>query len=264
MKGHMTQHAITDDLDDRTLAGALATAAGDLLLDVRATSGLAGKELGNAGDRQSDDFILAELARLRPDDNVLSEESADDKSRLGAARVWIVDPVDGTREYGTEGSTDWAVHVALWSSTDGLIAGAVALPALGVTYVDDETPVAQVDGLAAQPAGDRPRVVVSGSRPPAFSQAAADAIGGEVLQMGSAGAKAMAVVRGEAVAYVHAGGQYEWDSAAPVAVAQAKGLWCGRIDGSPLIYNQDDTYLPDLVICRPEYRDAIIEVTSRA
>ena len=156
------------------------------------------------------------------------------------------------------------MHVALWSSTGGgtLIAGAVALPALGITYVDDETPVAPTEGLAEVPRGDAPRVVVSGSRPPAFSQAVADAIGGEVVQMGSAGAKAMAVVRGEADAYVHAGGQYEWDSAAPVAVAQAKGLWCSRIDGSPLVYNQDDTYLPDLVICLPELRDAIIEVTS--
>ncbi|MGC5255577.1 3'(2'),5'-bisphosphate nucleotidase CysQ [Gordonia sp. DT218] len=247
---------------DRVLAGDLATAAGELLLEIRATSGLAGKELGKAGDLRSDEFILARLAAERRDDAVLSEESADDKQRLTAARVWIVDPVDGTREYGTEGCADWAVHVALWSATDGLIAGAVALPALGVTYLDDTEPVAPTDGLAAVPAGDRPRVVVSASRPPVFSQAVADAIGGEVLAMGSAGAKAMAVVRGEAVAYVHAGGQYEWDSAAPVAVAQAKGLWCGRIDGSELVYNRDDTYLPDLVICRPELRDAIIGITS--
>ncbi|MGC4963142.1 3'(2'),5'-bisphosphate nucleotidase CysQ [Gordonia sp. DT101] len=247
---------------DRVLAGDLATAAGELLLEIRATSGLAGKELGKAGDLRSDEFILARLAAERRDDAVLSEESADDKQRLTAARVWIVDPVDGTREYGTEGRADWAVHVALWSATDGLIAGAVALPALGVTYLDDTEPVAPTDGLAAVPAGDRPRVVVSASRPPVFSQAVADAIGGEVLAMGSAGAKAMAVVRGEAVAYVHAGGQYEWDSAAPVAVAQAKGLWCGRIDGSELVYNRDDTYLPDLVICRPELTDAIIGITS--
>ncbi|RPA02580.1 3'(2'),5'-bisphosphate nucleotidase CysQ [Gordonia sp. OPL2] len=247
---------------DRALAGELATAAGELLMDIRATSGLTGKELGKAGDLRSNELLLERLAAERPDDAVLSEESADDKNRLSADRVWIVDPVDGTREYGTDGHTDWAVHVALWSAADGLIAGAVALPALGITYLDDDTTVAPVEGLAASPRTDRPRVVVSASRPPAFSQAAADAIGGEVLQMGSAGAKAMAVVRGEADAYVHAGGQYEWDSAAPVAVAQAKGLWCGRIDGSPLVYNQDDTYLPDLVICRPEYRDAIIAVTA--
>ncbi|GAA3719652.1 3'(2'),5'-bisphosphate nucleotidase CysQ [Gordonia hankookensis] len=247
---------------DRVLAGDLATAAGELLVEIRATSGLAGKELGKAGDLRSDEFILARLRAERPDDAVLSEESADDKQRLTAPRVWIVDPVDGTREYGTEGRTDWAVHVALWSATDGLIAGAVALPALGVTYLDDTEPVTPTGGLAAVPAGDRPRVVVSASRPPAFSASVADAIGGEVLAMGSAGAKAMAVVRGEAAAYVHAGGQYEWDSAAPVAVAQAKGLWCGRIDGSELVYNRDDTYLPDLVICRPELRDAIIGITS--
>lgn len=256
-------------MDDRSLAGELATAAGELLLDIRANSGLTGRALGDEGDRRSNDFLLARLATDRPDDAVLSEESTDDKARLISPRVWIVDPVDGTREYGAvdasgEGRRDWAVHVALWSSTGGgtLIAGAVALPALGITYIDHETPVAPTEGLADVPRGDAPRVVVSGSRPPAFSQAVADAIGGEVVQMGSAGAKAMAVVRGEADAYVHAGGQYEWDSAAPVAVAQAKGLWCSRIDGSPLVYNQDDTYLPDLVICRPELRDAIIEVTS--
>ncbi|MCH5645302.1 MULTISPECIES: 3'(2'),5'-bisphosphate nucleotidase CysQ [unclassified Gordonia (in: high G+C Gram-positive bacteria)] len=248
--------------DDRSLAGDLATAAGELLIDVRANSGLSGKELGRAGDLRSNDYLLDRLRAERPDDAVLSEESADDKSRLSAPRVWIVDPVDGTREYGTEGRSDWAVHVALWSSDTGLIVGAVALPALGVTYVDDASPIAPVAGLAAEPKGERVRVVVSGSRPPVFSQDVADALGGEVLSMGSAGAKAMAVVRGEADAYVHAGGQYEWDSAAPVAVARAKGLWCGRIDGSELVYNRDDTYLPDLVICRPELTETIIKVTS--
>ncbi|MDL9936180.1 3'(2'),5'-bisphosphate nucleotidase CysQ [Gordonia sp. ABSL1-1] len=248
--------------DDRTLAGELATAAGELLLDIRAGSGLAGKELGRAGDLRSNEFLLERLRAARPDDAILSEESTDDKARLTAARVWIVDPVDGTREYGTEGHTDWAVHVALWSAADGLVAGAVALPALGITYVDDDSVVTPTAGLAVEPRGDQPRVVVSGSRPPAFSQDVADAVGGSVLAMGSAGAKAMAVVRGEADAYVHAGGQYEWDSAAPVAVAQAKGLWCGRIDGSPLLYNRDDTYLPDLVICRPELTEVIIGVTA--
>jgi 3'(2'), 5'-bisphosphate nucleotidase len=248
--------------EDRVLAGELATAAGQLLLQIRAESDLRGKELGAEGDRRSNDLLLERLAAARPDDKVLSEESADDKSRLHAERVWIVDPVDGTREYGTDGHTDWAVHVALWSAESGLIAGAVALPALDVTYVDSGEPVAATTGLASSARGERPRVVVSASRAPAFSQAVAEAIGGELLPMGSAGAKAMAVVRGEADAYVHAGGQYEWDSAAPVAVAQAKGLWCGRIDGSALVYNQDDTYLPDLVICRPELRDAILAVTA--
>ncbi|TYQ10190.1 UNVERIFIED_ORG: 3'(2'), 5'-bisphosphate nucleotidase [Gordonia westfalica J30] len=252
--------------DDRALAGELATAAGELLLDIRKTSGLTGKELGNAGDSQSNEFLLRRLAEERPDDAVLSEESADDKSRLQAERVWIVDPVDGTREYGTyepgAGRTDWAVHVALWSASDGLIAGAVALPALGVTYVDDDTVVEPTEGLASRPRTGVPRVVVSSSRPPAFADEVAAAVGGELLPMGSAGAKAMAVIRGEADAYVHAGGQYEWDSAAPVAVARAKGLWCGRIDGSPLVYNNEDTYLPDLVICRPEYVESILTVTT--
>ncbi|GAA1481232.1 3'(2'),5'-bisphosphate nucleotidase CysQ [Gordonia sinesedis] len=256
-------------MDDRALAGELATAAGELLVAIRSDSGLNGRELGDAGDRRSDDFLLGRLAAERAGDSVLSEESADDRSRLQADRVWIVDPVDGTREYGTvgadgQGRVDWAVHVALWSADRGLIVGAVALPALGVTYVDDDAPVEPTLGLLPPRENSVPRVVVSGSRPPTFSQAVADAVGGEVVQLGSAGAKAMAVVRGEADAYVHAGGQYEWDSAAPVAVATAKGLWCGRIDGSLLVYNQADTYLPDLVICRPELRDTIIAVTSGA
>ncbi len=254
---------MTDDYSaDRELAGALATEAGILLRQIRTDSGLAGKELGKAGDLRSNTLLLERLAAERPDDAVLSEESTDDKARLTASRVWIVDPVDGTREYGTDGKSDWAVHVALWTAERGLVAGAVALPALDVTYVDDGVPVEPTSGLAATPRGDVPRVVVSSSRPPVFSQDVADAIGGEVLPMGSAGAKAMAVVRGEADAYVHAGGQFEWDSAAPVVVAQSHGLWCGRIDGSPLVYNRDNTYLPDLVICRPELRDNIIGVTA--
>ncbi|GAB19964.1 3'-phosphoadenosine-5'-phosphatase [Gordonia effusa NBRC 100432] len=254
---------------DRRLAVDLATRAGELLVEVRASSRLSGKELGDVGDRRADDFLQEELAAARPNDSVLSEESADDRSRLDAARVWIVDPVDGTREYGTlEGPngarTDWAVHVALWGADSGLLVGAVALPALGVTYSDNDEVVAPTVGLAPPRSDERPRVVVSGSRPPAFAQAVADALGGDVLSMGSAGAKAIAVVRGEADAYVHAGGQYEWDSAAPVAVAQAKGLWCSRIDGSPLVYNQSDTYLPDLIVCRPELAETIIETIRAA
>ena len=260
---------MTVDSNDLKLAGRLATAAGELLLDLRATSGLTGKELGNAGDFRANEFLLKELARLCPDDAVLSEESSDDFVRLEADRVWIVDPVDGTREYGTEGHTDWAVHVALWerdgqTGVGALSVGAVALPALGVTYVNDGAPIAPADGLAATPRGDRPRVVISGTRPPAFSEAVAAAVGGELLSMGSAGAKAMAVVRGEADAYVHAGGQYEWDSAAPVAVAKSQGLWCSRTDGLTLEYNQRDVFLPDLIICRPELAETILEVTRQA
>jgi len=265
---------VTVDPKDLELAGRLATAAGELLLDLRRSSGLTGKDLGDAGDFRANVFLLKELAQERPGDAVLSEESIDDLARLDADRVWIVDPVDGTREYGTEGHSDWAVHVALWEAGGdgtgggtrpfgGLTVGAVALPALGVTYISDGEPVAPAVGLAATPRGDVPRVVVSGSRPPAFSADVAAAVGGEGLSMGSAGAKAMAVVRGEADAYVHAGGQYEWDSAAPVAVAKSQGLWCSRADGLALQYNQRDVYLPDLVICRPELAETILEVTRR-
>jgi 3'(2'), 5'-bisphosphate nucleotidase len=259
---------VTVDPNDLTVAGRLATAAGELLVELRSTSGLSGKELGNAGDFQANEFLLKELARLRPGDAVLSEESSDDLVRLEADRVWIVDPVDGTREYGTEGHTDWAVHVALWerdgqTGVGALTVGAVALPALGVTYVNDGAPIEPAEGLAATPRGERPRVVVSGSRPPAFSESVAAAVGADLLSMGSAGAKAMAVVRGEADAYVHAGGQYEWDSAAPVAVAKSQGLWCSRADGLALEYNQRDVFLPDLIICRPDLAETILEVTRQ-
>ncbi|MCG7631807.1 3'(2'),5'-bisphosphate nucleotidase CysQ [Gordonia McavH-238-E] len=247
---------------DRRLARELASSAGELLVRLRSTSGLSGKALGKEGDARSNALLLEILARERPGDLVLSEESTDDKRRLDADRVWIVDPVDGTREYGTEGRVDWAVHVALWSADADLIAGAVALPALGIVYTDDYPPAVPGGDSSNCPKDRAPRIVVSASRPPLFSDAVAQALGGDVLPMGSAGAKAMAVVRGEADAYVHAGGQYEWDSAAPVAVARAKGLWCGRIDGSPLRYNQDDTYLPDVIICRPELTEKILSVTT--
>jgi 3'(2'), 5'-bisphosphate nucleotidase len=244
---------------DTELAAELASAAGELLMTIRA-EGLTGKELGKAGDQRSNALLLERLAARRPDDRVLSEESSDDKRRLTADRVWIIDPLDGTREYGMGGRADWAVHVALWERGE-LTVGAVALPALGVTYVSDAEPVAPQQGVAP-PRNGVARVVVSGSRPPEFAQAVADALGGELTPVGSAGAKTMAVLRGEADAYVHAGGQYEWDSAAPVAVARAKGLWCSRIDGSPLVYNQDDVYLPDLVVCRPELAETVLKTIA--
>jgi 3'(2'), 5'-bisphosphate nucleotidase len=230
---------------DSDWAAAVAAEAGRLLLEVRA-SGLAGKELGAAGDRRSNDLILSRLAAARPSDAVLSEESADSPDRLQAERVWIVDPLDGTREFTMEGRSDWAVHVALWQAGLGLTAAAVAQPALGAVYATD-TPAPAIGRRPAQPV-----IVVSDSRPPAFAPDVAAAIGGEVRSMGSAGAKAMAVFRGEADAYLHAGGQWEWDSAAPVAVLRSAGFHTSRIDGSDLLYNQPHPYLPDLLLCRPE------------
>lgn len=230
---------------DSELAASIASAAGRLLLSVRA-SGLAGKELGAAGDEQSNELILRELAAARPGDAVLSEESADSPARLSADRVWIVDPLDGTREFGLAGRPDWAVHVALWERSSGLTAAAVAQPALGAVY-------ATASGLSVPAAVARaPIVLVSDSRPPPWAPAVAAAMGGTVAPMGSAGAKAMAVLRGDADAYVHAGGQWEWDSAAPVGVLAGAGFHTSRIDGSPLLYNQAHPYLPDLVMCRPE------------
>jgi 3'(2'), 5'-bisphosphate nucleotidase len=213
--------------DDVELAGALAHRAGDLLLTIRASSGLSGKELGRRGDHESNELLLAGLAADRPDDAVLSEESVDSPARLSAERVWIIDPLDGTREYGMPGRDDWAVHVALWSRGAGITAAAVAQPSLDAVYTSGTAPA-----LAAP---NRPPVfLVSDSRPPDFAGAVADELGATLQPMGSAGAKAMAVVRGAADAYLHAGGQWEWDSAAPVGVAAAAGLHTSRIDGSPL------------------------------
>lgn len=242
-------------MSDHEVAARLATEAGELLLRVREEFADAeAKERKAAGDKRSHDFLMAALAAERPGDAVLSEEGADDKVRLTSQRVWIVDPLDGTREFSELGREDWAVHVALWEDGE-LVAGAVALPAQGVTLAtpDVVTP-------AAEPGP--PRIVVSRTRPPALALAVRDALGGTLVEMGSAGAKVAAVVQGIADVYVHAGGQYEWDSAAPVAVARAAGLHTSRIDGTPLRYNQSDVLLPDLVVCRPELAEAVLTVTA--
>jgi 3'(2'), 5'-bisphosphate nucleotidase len=237
--------------NDHILADWAATVAGDLLVLVRGR-GLQGRELKDAGDQSSHEFLIRLFAEYRPDDAVLSEEGKDDKARLTAKRVWIIDPLDGTREFSEPPRDDWAVHVALWEDGD-LVAGAVAQPGLGRTFSTGEPP--QVPPRSA----DRPRIAVSRTRPPAFVEGLAEQIGAELVPMGSAGAKVISVVRDVTDAYVHAGGQYEWDSAAPVAVARAAGLHTSRIDGSPLVYNQDDVMLPDLVVCRPELADQILE-----
>lgn len=261
---------------DHVQARRIATEAGEVLLRLRAAHPdpeTRRQALRDAGDAGAQAFIAAELTRTFPDDAVLSEEAVDTTARLDADRVWIIDPVDGTREFGEPPRDDWAVHVALWERTGsgplwersaagngqgGLTVGAVALPALELTLATDDPPA-----LAAAPDGP-PRIVVSRTRPPAQARAVADALGAELIGMGSAGAKAMAVVRGQAEAYVHAGGQYEWDSAAPAAVALAAGLHASRLDGSPLTYNHADPYLPDLLICRPELAEAALSAIAAA
>jgi 3'(2'), 5'-bisphosphate nucleotidase len=234
---------------DVDVAARAARAAADVLLPLRA-GGLEGRPLGDAGDAAAQEAILAVLTAERPDDVVFSEEAADDRRRLAADRVWIVDPLDGTREYGDRDRHDWAVHVALWSAGE-LTAAAVALPALGEVHVTDPAP--------ALPGRSGPvRVAVSRTRPPAVATAVAEALGAELVALGSAGYKTLAVVRGEADAYVHAGGMYQWDSAAPVAVARAAGLTTCRIDGSRLLYNDPEPSLPDLLVCRPELAERIL------
>lgn len=234
--------------EEHKVAAELAAEAGVGLMALRGDSE-GGKVLGQEGDRFSHDLLMSRLGEAFPADRIRSEE-ADRTVDLGtsAGRVWIVDPLDGTREYG-EGREDWAVHVAL--AVDGEpVVGAVALPALKVVLgTGDPPPLA---GAAA-----RPRIVVSRSRPPAFVSEVAEQIGADIVPMGSAGAKIAAVIRGEAEIYLHAGGQYEWDSAAPVAVAIATGLHATRLDGSPLRYSQPDPWLPDLLVCHPGVIDAV-------
>ena len=240
---------------DHQLAADLATRAGELLLAVRTElEDATAEERKAAGDKRSHDFLMAELAAARPNDVVLSEEGVDNPERLTAQRLWIVDPLDGTREFSELGREDWAVHVALWEAGE-LVAGAVALPAQGITLSTPTVP-------KVPPAPSQPRIVVSRTRPPAVALAVRDALGGVLVEMGSAGAKVASVVQGVSDVYVHAGGQYEWDSAAPVAVARAAGLYTSRIDGSPLRYNQSDAKLPDLIVCRPEHAEAVLAVTA--
>lgn len=238
---------------DEQLAERLATAAGRILLDLQTRGDLDGKALGQAGDEAANEMLCRELRAARPDDAVLSEEEKDSAARLAHRRVWIVDPLDGTREYG-ERRSDWAVHVAL--AVDGVASvGAVALPGLDITLTSG------APALLA-PANTPLKMLVSRTRPAAEAVHVAERMGAELLAMGSAGAKAMAVVRGEADIYLHTGGQYEWDNCAPAAVAQAAGLHVSRVDGSPIRYNNANPYLPDLLICRKELADEALRLAA--
>jgi 3'(2'), 5'-bisphosphate nucleotidase len=240
-------------MNDHELAAQIAREAGRLLVRRRAEG--ASKD---DGDRESNDLILARLAGARPDDAVLSEESKDDPIRLERERVWIVDPLDGTREFGEPGRTDWAVHVAL--VVHGVPdACAVALPA------QDDVVLATEPAPALAPAtGGRMRLLVSRTRPPKLAEYLAEVLDAELVPLGSAGAKTMAVVQGLADVYAHSGGQYEWDSAAPVGVAAAAGCHCSRLDGSQLVYNRPDPYLPDLLVCRPELAATVLAAIREA
>jgi 3'(2'), 5'-bisphosphate nucleotidase len=243
-----------DLMSDADLAAELARVAGQLLITVRDSGMVTGKALGKAGDATANQFLVHALRQQRAQDGLLSEEEKDNFERLDQSRVWIVDPVDGTREYG-EARADWAVHVGL--AVDGApVLGAVALPGADAVYRSDAP-------VAVPPAPDVLRMVVSRTRPAAEAVFVAGELGAELVPMGSAGAKAMAVIRGEADIYLQSGGQFEWDSCAPVAVALAHGLHCSRIDGSPLVYNQRDTYLPDLLICRPEHAARVLAEVVR-
>lgn len=239
---------------DSELAVRLARQAGELLVELRErlwANGAHAWHVMDAGDTTSHRFIGDELRRLRPDDAVLDEEGLEDPRRFDADRVWIIDPLDGTREFGEPGRHDWAVHVALWDR-DHFVAGAVALPAVDLVLATEPAPV------LPDPGRSRPRIITSRSRTPYAAVIVANALGCDAVRLGSAGAKAMAVVLGEADVYVHDGGMYQWDSAAPAAVALAAGLHVSRIDGSPIVYNERDPWLPDLIVCRPELADDVL------
>ncbi|MEY2553432.1 MAG: 3(2), 5-bisphosphate nucleotidase [Ilumatobacteraceae bacterium] len=241
----------TPDESDAQLAARLATEAGHLLVELRGELTRAGApawQVMDTGDLASHRFIAKALAEARPNDAVLSEEGVEDPRRFVTDRVWIVDPLDGTSEFGEDGRHDWAVHIALWE-VDHFGAGAVSIPALDMTFCTDPAPVIPAFTRT------RPRVITSRSRNPYVAVIVAKALDAEAVRLGSAGAKAMAVVAGEADIYVHDGGMYQWDSAAPAAVALAAGLHVSRIDGSPMVFNARDAWLPDLLICRPEFAE---------
>ncbi len=249
---------------DAALAADLAADAGKLLLAIRDEVGFDYPwDLGDIGDARANALLLRRLRAERPDDAVLSEEAPDDRARLQSDRVWIIDPVDGTREFSTPRRPDWAVHVALWQRVggpDGTITdAAVALPAVGKVY--------RTDTVAMAPRRDPSapiRITASANRPPRVLFRMADFLDFEMVRIGSAGAKAMAVVRGEVDAYLHAGGQWEWDSAAPAGVVLAAGMHASRLDGSPMLYNRPDPYLPDLLMCRPELADVLLDAIRTA
>ena len=242
------------ELDDHALSAALAGAAGELLVANRTAMigrGTTHWQLCNEGDRLGHEYLMDGLRATRPDDAVLSEEGADDRRRLDSDRVWIVDPLDGTNEYG-DNRADWAVHVARWEK-GSLVAGAVALPAVGIVHCTFPAPV-----LDPRPGG-KPRLVTSRNRAPYAAVIVANRLDCDAYRLGSAGAKAMSVVMNEADIYIHDGGMYQWDSAAPAVVAQAAGLHVSRIDGSPLEYNGSDTWLPDFVVCRKEFAGPVMD-----
>lgn len=256
----MTAPVDVKAMSDEDLAAHLAEVAGRILLEVRASGLFSAKALGKAGDQTANQFLVHALREVRPDDGLLSEEEKDNADRLAKSRVWIVDPVDGTREYGEE-RADWAVHVGL--AIDGEpVMGAVALPGLDLTGSGAGTVLRTDKVQPIPPAPEKLRMVVSRTRPAKEAVAVAEGLDAELVPMGSAGAKAMAVILGQADIYLHSGGQYEWDSMAPVAVAQAHGLHCSRIDGSPLVYNQQDVYLPDLLICRKEHAEQVLSLVK--
>ena len=236
-------------MTDGDLAAHLAEQAGKILLQVRESGMFEGKSLGKAGDQTANQFLCHALRQQRPEDGLLSEEEKDNAERLAMERVWIVDPVDGTREYG-EAWTDWAVHVGMAVGGEPVL-GAVALPGLDLVLRSDQP------GIVPS-APEVLRMVVSRTRPAREATEVAAKLGAELVPMGSAGAKAMSILQGEADIYLHSGGQYEWDSSAPAAVALGWGLHCSRIDGSPLIYNQKDVYMPDLLICRKEHAERVL------
>ena len=274
--------------NDAELARDVAQAAGQRLIALRRDFGPVDaadrdqiRALRDAADRASHEFILSRLNAERPDDAVLSEEGHDGLERDTAHRVWIVDPLDGTSEFG-QGRADFAVHVALWQRDDSagpgtarLVAGCIDLPAQRVTYSSADSGAfasarADTDSdLTVHRPGAPVRVVVSRTRPPALAidperlaaalEVANIEIGAvDVLRVGSVGAKVAELLGGRADLYLHDSGFYEWDVAAPLIVAEHYGLRACHLNGTTITFNHRPPWVKDLVVGKPELVAAVV------
>lgn len=238
---------MTGVLSDVRLTNLLAQGSGEILKGIRGVGLLRDKELAQAGDELAQNWIARVLAQHRPDDGFYPR-----RPRIipRGCRKTSVDcrPARWHKEFAT-GRQDWAVHIALVE--DGVpLHAAVGLPDLGVVFRSSE--VRAVSGPFSR------RIVVSRNRPPEIADYVGKHMDLQTVRLGSAGAKAMKVLLGDVDAYIHSGGQYEWDQAAPVGVAQAAGLHVSRLDGSQHQFNRADTYIPDLLICRKELADDML------
>jgi 3'(2'), 5'-bisphosphate nucleotidase len=255
-------HSLTEDL---ALARDLAARTGARAIDLARRGRWSGRTLAELGDNAADGFLCGWLAAVRPNDAILSEETTDSRARLTAERVWIVDPIDGSKEYGS-GGNEWAVQVALWVR-GRLALGALALsgdgPVLaGICGDSDDTlggEATPVRGTTPEPS--RPRIIVSKNHTPKWAPDFAERLGGTIVTASGVGYKVARVLLGAADVYVHEGSikLYEWDTAAPEAVARAFGWNVSGLDGGELVYNRVPPTTGDFLVCRPASKTRCLE-----